>query len=208
MPVKWTPDNDHILLLKLLETHPAIAIDTGAISASWPSDREKPSPRAITERFVKIRQLARASGAGNFSVSASPTSNAKKARPTSTRAKAPATANRDSTGAGVGKAKAKRGGTIKSKAVGPKIETLSDAGDEMGSSNASNQVDFVLRRAESKTLVLADLDDGASVGHAGSGEDYGNGHDEPKRLDALDAYDDGGYGQVVHGAGREDGDEF
>ncbi|KAI9825238.1 MAG: hypothetical protein M1832_001272 [Thelocarpon impressellum] len=79
MPVKWTSDNDQMLLLKLLESNPNISIDAQAISAAWPSDRERPSPRAITERFVRIRQLAKIAGVGHFKVS-SATSTPKKAR--------------------------------------------------------------------------------------------------------------------------------
>ncbi|KAI9784684.1 MAG: hypothetical protein M1816_000749 [Peltula sp. TS41687] len=58
MPVKWTPDNDQMLLLKILETHPALSVDTKAVSEAWPSNLEKPSARAITERLVRIRKNA------------------------------------------------------------------------------------------------------------------------------------------------------
>ncbi|KAI9828884.1 MAG: hypothetical protein M1819_006499 [Sarea resinae] len=67
MPVKWTPEVDQILLLKILETH-EISVDPKKIVVAWPSDRETPTARAITERLVKIRKDAKANGAGNFSV--------------------------------------------------------------------------------------------------------------------------------------------
>ncbi|MCJ1284264.1 hypothetical protein MMC26_003595 [Xylographa opegraphella] len=62
MPIKWTSENDQLLLLKVLETH-AISIDTKAIVAAWPTNNgEVPTPRAITERILKIRSLAKAAG--------------------------------------------------------------------------------------------------------------------------------------------------
>ncbi|KAI9814032.1 MAG: hypothetical protein M1827_003496 [Pycnora praestabilis] len=68
MPVKWTPDVDQILLLKILETHD-LSVDAKKVSAAWPSDRETPTARAISERLVKIRSMAKANGAGHFAVS-------------------------------------------------------------------------------------------------------------------------------------------
>lgn len=44
MPMRWTPDKDHILLLKLLETHD-ISVDTKKIAAAWrPSPPPLPHP--------------------------------------------------------------------------------------------------------------------------------------------------------------------
>ena len=45
-------------MLKILETHPSLTVDTAAVSAAWPDDRDKPSARAITERLVRIRKNA------------------------------------------------------------------------------------------------------------------------------------------------------
>ncbi|KAF2263879.1 hypothetical protein CC78DRAFT_580996 [Lojkania enalia] len=57
MPMAWTPRNDQILLVKLIETH-GIPINADKIAEAWPSDAAaKPTPRAIKERFVKIRAL-------------------------------------------------------------------------------------------------------------------------------------------------------
>ncbi|KZF20562.1 hypothetical protein L228DRAFT_173902 [Xylona heveae TC161] len=69
MPMKWTPDNDQLLLLKILETHD-LTVDTKKIAAAWPTDdgREGPTARAISERLVKIRANAKAGGAGHFAV--------------------------------------------------------------------------------------------------------------------------------------------
>ncbi|KAI9763019.1 MAG: hypothetical protein M4579_000082 [Chaenotheca gracillima] len=86
MPVKWTPDNDQILLLKILETHPSMSVDTSLVSAAWPQDREKPSPRAITERLVKIRKSAGA----HFSVGSAQSANGGSAKVTPRKPRTPA----------------------------------------------------------------------------------------------------------------------
>ncbi|KAK6351079.1 hypothetical protein TWF718_004252 [Orbilia javanica] len=58
MPVKWTAENDHLLLLTLLETH-SVRVDGEKIRAAWPSNGgEVPTARAIRERIVKIRSLS------------------------------------------------------------------------------------------------------------------------------------------------------
>ncbi|RVD88455.1 uncharacterized protein DFL_002640 [Arthrobotrys flagrans] len=58
MPVKWTAENDHLLLLTLLETH-SVRVDGEKIRAAWPSNgSEIPTARAIKERITKIRSLA------------------------------------------------------------------------------------------------------------------------------------------------------
>ncbi|OAG07950.1 uncharacterized protein CC84DRAFT_1256905 [Paraphaeosphaeria sporulosa] len=53
--MSWTPENDRLLLLKLIETH-GISVDSNKIVAAWPDGGTKPTARAITERFVKLRQ--------------------------------------------------------------------------------------------------------------------------------------------------------
>ncbi|KAI9785466.1 MAG: hypothetical protein M1839_009207 [Geoglossum umbratile] len=59
MPVRWTIENDHLLLLKLLETNPNLTVDGKKIAAAWPKDRgEVPTPRAITEHIITIRKKA------------------------------------------------------------------------------------------------------------------------------------------------------
>ncbi|KAF3311807.1 hypothetical protein TWF173_008075 [Orbilia oligospora] len=58
MPVKWTAENDHLLLLTLLETH-SVRVDGEKIRAAWPlNGSEIPTARAIRERITKIRSLA------------------------------------------------------------------------------------------------------------------------------------------------------
>ncbi|KAG5288119.1 hypothetical protein I7I48_10221 [Histoplasma ohiense] len=54
--VKWTPEMDQQLLLKILETH-ELSVDATSVSEAWPGDdpKAKPTPRAITERLVKIK---------------------------------------------------------------------------------------------------------------------------------------------------------
>ncbi|KAF3479815.1 uncharacterized protein GIQ15_06791 [Arthroderma uncinatum] len=66
MPMRWTSENDQLLLIKFIETHD-ITVDTKKISEAWPatSDDNRPTPRAITERIHKIRSLAKAAAAKN-----------------------------------------------------------------------------------------------------------------------------------------------
>ncbi|PGH06044.1 hypothetical protein GX51_02635 [Blastomyces parvus] len=61
MPVKWTPEMDQQLLLKILETH-ELSVNTVKVAKAWPADNPKaiPSPRAITERLVKIKARVKA----------------------------------------------------------------------------------------------------------------------------------------------------
>ncbi|MCJ1307181.1 hypothetical protein MMC25_000827 [Agyrium rufum] len=70
MPTNWTVDNDRMLLLKILETH-QIKVDALKIHNAWPEDGngERPTARAVTERLVKIRNMAKNSGAAHFAVS-------------------------------------------------------------------------------------------------------------------------------------------
>ncbi|KAL6720264.1 hypothetical protein ACLMJK_002185 [Lecanora helva] len=87
MPMKWTPENDQVLFLKILETCD-VAVDAKAVSESWrkspllesyrstnqaAADEEKPTPRAIQEHLSKLRQNAKSKGqTGHFSVSKVP----------------------------------------------------------------------------------------------------------------------------------------
>ncbi|KAH8698329.1 hypothetical protein BGW36DRAFT_426041 [Talaromyces proteolyticus] len=71
MPIRWTPENDRILLLKILETH-AISLNYSGVSAAWPAeDNERPTPRAISERIFRLRQMA--GGKPSASAAATPT---------------------------------------------------------------------------------------------------------------------------------------
>ncbi|PTU23481.1 hypothetical protein P175DRAFT_0500040 [Aspergillus ochraceoroseus IBT 24754] len=60
MPMKWTAENDQLLLLKILETHD-LSVDTKRVAEAWPSlpGQDLPTPRAITERLVRMRQLVK-----------------------------------------------------------------------------------------------------------------------------------------------------
>jgi hypothetical protein len=42
MPMSWTPENDRLLLLKLIETH-GIKVDSGKIEKAW---RKYPFPHS------------------------------------------------------------------------------------------------------------------------------------------------------------------
>ncbi|KAE8356626.1 hypothetical protein BDV28DRAFT_144951 [Aspergillus coremiiformis] len=70
--MRWTSDNDQLLLLKILETHD-LSVDTKKVAEAWPGTdpSNRPTPRAITERLVKMRQMAKASNnntEGHFSI--------------------------------------------------------------------------------------------------------------------------------------------
>ncbi|EEP79284.1 predicted protein [Uncinocarpus reesii 1704] len=62
MPIKWTSENDQILLLKILETH-EMTVDTRKVAEAWPQGDPNaiPTPRAITERLHKIKKTAKES---------------------------------------------------------------------------------------------------------------------------------------------------
>ncbi|KAI9038365.1 uncharacterized protein KD926_010901 [Aspergillus affinis] len=61
MPVRWTPENDQLLLLKILETHD-LSVDPKRVAEAWPTTVEngkaidRPTARAITERLVRMRK--------------------------------------------------------------------------------------------------------------------------------------------------------
>ncbi|KAB8265654.1 hypothetical protein BDV32DRAFT_144175 [Aspergillus pseudonomiae] len=65
MPMRWTPENDQLLLLKILETHD-LSVDTKKVAEAWPGtdSNNRPTPRAITERLVKMRQMVKAANNG------------------------------------------------------------------------------------------------------------------------------------------------
>ncbi|KAL8844168.1 MAG: hypothetical protein Q9176_001574 [Flavoplaca citrina] len=68
MPIKWTPERDQTLLLKIIETS-EVSANVAKISETWPDTEEAPTPRAIQERIVKIRAMAGSKGSGSFKVS-------------------------------------------------------------------------------------------------------------------------------------------
>ena len=56
----------HILEYKANEEQHELKVDTKKIASAWPSDRgDVPTPRAISERLVKIRQNSRAASASH-----------------------------------------------------------------------------------------------------------------------------------------------
>ncbi|PKY04742.1 hypothetical protein P168DRAFT_281119 [Aspergillus campestris IBT 28561] len=77
MPVKWTPEKDQLLLLKILETH-ELSVDTKKVADAWPGE-SRPTPRAITERLVRMRQMVKQSSKegseGHFSIGKGGSSN-------------------------------------------------------------------------------------------------------------------------------------
>ncbi|KAH1272292.1 hypothetical protein KXW98_003903 [Aspergillus fumigatus] len=101
MPMRWTSENDQLLLLKILETHD-LSVDTNKVAAAWPGtdDNDKPTPRAIRERLVKMRQIVKASGSGGFTIGGSDTSTPKKAKKTATPVETPGSKRKRSGKAG------------------------------------------------------------------------------------------------------------
>ncbi|KAI4212055.1 MAG: hypothetical protein LQ351_005237 [Letrouitia transgressa] len=82
MGVKWTPEQDQIIL----ETSD-VRVDSKAIAERWPKEKGfSPTPRAIQERLVKIRQIAQA----QFSISSYKTkTDDKSSLPATPRARGP-----------------------------------------------------------------------------------------------------------------------
>ncbi|KKY28447.1 hypothetical protein UCRPC4_g00615 [Phaeomoniella chlamydospora] len=71
MPIRWGPAEDQTLLLLILEVHESLNLRVESIAANWPitEGQQKPTPRAIREHLVKLRDSARKSGnGGNFSI--------------------------------------------------------------------------------------------------------------------------------------------
>ncbi|KAL2853022.1 hypothetical protein BJX68DRAFT_265261 [Aspergillus pseudodeflectus] len=66
MPMRWTPEKDQLLLLKILETH-QLAVDTKRIAEAWPAGEDKPTPRAITERLVRMRAMVKSTASASGS---------------------------------------------------------------------------------------------------------------------------------------------
>lgn len=111
MPVKWTPDTDQVLLLKILETSDFSPKFT-EISEKWPVNLERPTPRAISERILKIRAMAKASGtAGHI---ATPPANSGTSTPRKKAANGAAknTPSKKTNGTKGGAGKRKRGGRM------------------------------------------------------------------------------------------------
>ncbi|KAL8685981.1 MAG: hypothetical protein Q9218_007426 [Villophora microphyllina] len=65
--VKWGPDVDQVLLLKIIETTD-LTVDVKKISETWPDHLERPTPRAIQERIKGIRASVGAQGNGKFKI--------------------------------------------------------------------------------------------------------------------------------------------
>ncbi|KAI9652399.1 MAG: hypothetical protein M1831_006808 [Alyxoria varia] len=97
MPVKWTPELDQLLLLKILETH-EIKLDAKKVIEAWPAERgEKPTPRAITERLVRIRNGNKGDGKDTSKLSIANTTNKSGEPKTPSKPRGKATASKTST---------------------------------------------------------------------------------------------------------------
>ncbi|KAL4782493.1 hypothetical protein BJX76DRAFT_358859 [Aspergillus varians] len=96
MPMKWTPETDQLLLLKILETH-ELKVNTAKVAEAWSPGQNRPTPRAITERLVRMRQMVKSSSAqgteGHFSIGsgASSTASTPRKRKNPSDASAPTT---------------------------------------------------------------------------------------------------------------------
>ncbi|KAF9886625.1 hypothetical protein FE257_011265 [Aspergillus nanangensis] len=112
MPVKWTPETDQRLLLKILETHD-FSLNPKKVSDAWlakgENPKNQPTPRAITERLVRLRQLnkdsSNSNSEGHFSIGKGATNSAA-STPRKPRAKL-------TPGGGGGSSKASSGGKRK-----------------------------------------------------------------------------------------------
>ncbi|KAL9608171.1 MAG: hypothetical protein Q9167_006975 [Letrouitia subvulpina] len=124
MGVKWTPE----LLLKILETS-EVRVDSKAIAEKWPKEKEfSPTPRAIQERLVKIRQMAQA----QFSISShNAKTNGKGAPPATPRARGPQAKGSSATPTKA--ANAARGGKSASNVTPSKRKRGIIASDDSGS---------------------------------------------------------------------------
>ncbi|KAL4763514.1 uncharacterized protein BDW70DRAFT_157928 [Aspergillus foveolatus] len=116
MPMKWTPEKDQLLLLKILETHD-FRLDPKRVAEVWRKSRrpffisksefrpnqqtqhtatienqDKPTPRAITERLARIRAMVKP-GKSNNSSMICPRSGSSSLSPASKRGRKPGTPN-------------------------------------------------------------------------------------------------------------------
>ncbi|KAL4745295.1 hypothetical protein BDW72DRAFT_211535 [Aspergillus terricola var. indicus] len=93
MPMKWTPEKDQLLLLKILETHD-FRLDPKKVAEVWPTieNQDKPTPRAITERLVRIRAMVKPGKSNNSSMICSG-SGSSSSSPVSKRGRKPGTPN-------------------------------------------------------------------------------------------------------------------
>ncbi|KAL4972558.1 hypothetical protein BDW66DRAFT_120390 [Aspergillus desertorum] len=93
MPMRWTPENDQLLLLKILETHD-IRLDPKKVAEVWPTieDQDKPTPRAITERLVRMRAMIKPGNSNSsFMIGSGPGSSS--GSPASKRGRKPGSSN-------------------------------------------------------------------------------------------------------------------
>ncbi|BCS18939.1 uncharacterized protein APUU_11767A [Aspergillus puulaauensis] len=123
MPMKWTPEKDQLLLLKILETH-ELKVNTNKVAEAWP-EGDKPTARAITERLVRMRQMVKSTNSdkkteGHFSIGSGASSTASTSRK-------PRTAS--STVSSVGSTKRKRTDTGKSASASPLKAEINSDGD-------------------------------------------------------------------------------
>ncbi|KAI9699435.1 MAG: hypothetical protein M1836_003046 [Candelina mexicana] len=190
--MKWTSDNDQLLLLKILETHD-ITVKANAISAAWPlidscpllspakkpsltfnplvaKDREVPTPRAITERLVSIRKQAIKNGAGHFTVSSSQTKGPPRSAPTTPRKPRAPKAATNGNGTPSSAGKRKRPATkVKTEAADADGEGDDDDDDVGGGGVKLNDSD------SGNDNGLANGNDVDGINNGTNGEDNGEG---------------------------------
>ncbi|KAL8716822.1 MAG: hypothetical protein Q9225_005884 [Loekoesia sp. 1 TL-2023] len=155
MPIKWTPEKDQTLLLKILETS-SISADVKAISETWPAGEEAPTPRAIQERLHKIRAMAKGKGAGNFKMVGTVGSKAGSAKSSPAKSAPRGTPKKNGKTAG----KRKRGGKGDDEADESEASETSFKSKDNGS-DASDDEKLVLKESPAKK-VKAEAADGAA----------------------------------------------
>ncbi|KAK4690341.1 hypothetical protein P7C71_g6429, partial [Lecanoromycetidae sp. Uapishka_2] len=187
MPIKWTPEVDQVLLLKILETS-NVSADTDAIAATWPEHMEKPTSRAIRERLVKIRASAKnPNGTGSFTIAKTDKGGSSKAgTPASTPRKRAANGN----GNGVKKTTSpkKNGSKVNGAAMGKRALVVNDDADddsESGFKSDNNNSD-VEESPSKKAKIKPDADAIIKVEDQGNDDTY---YDSSVTLGGEDAVD-------------------
>ncbi|KAL8823926.1 MAG: hypothetical protein Q9170_008290, partial [Blastenia crenularia] len=157
MPIKWTPERDQTLLLKILETS-SISADVKAISESWPEGEEAPTPRAIQERLHKIRAMAKGKGNGSFKMVGTVGSKASSTKSSPTKSASPMKPKKNGKVAAAGKRK--RGGKMSDEAGESEHSDTSFKSKDNGSDASDDE-----KMESPAKKIKAETMDGAADGY-------------------------------------------
>ncbi|KAF6219937.1 hypothetical protein HO133_003762 [Letharia lupina] len=185
MPIRWTPETDQILLLKILETSD-VSPKCAEIAERWPAGLDRLTSRAISERIFKIRAKAKASGtAGHFAVP-SANSNAGTPRKKATNGIAKKAPAKKTNGTKGGAGKRKRGGRMSDDEVMDDTEPDGFKSDNNGSEATDDEVPK--RKTKINSTAKGKGKDGDPVKVKGEEEENGTFHDSVYE-DPFDEYD-------------------